>query len=169
MKFFKPKFLCAAIALAGMMLMATSCDSDNDDIKNISSEYSSALSNMFPGVKNASWEQKGAYKVADFTYDGYEKEAWFDAKAQWTMTQTEYNKNLSALPEAVQTSFAKSQYASSKIDDVDGYERTDATFYVIEVEQTNSADQDIYFNADGTITKVVPADGNEVTPTSPIQ
>lgn len=169
MKKFKFCYLVAAMALTGTMAFATSCSNDDDDIKNIPSDFSSALTSMFPGVKNVTWEQEGAYKVADFYYDGFEKDVWFNGKAEWAMTQTEYNQNITALPEPVQAAFASSQYATWWVDEVDGYERPDATFYVIEVEQAGLADQDIYITADGTITQVVPDTGFSVTPTSPIQ
>ncbi len=168
MRFLKHKLCLVMLALTSTMGVAACSEDDDNDLKNVPVQYTSALQVLFPKAKQVDWEQEGTYKVAEFYHEGYETDVWFDAQAQWVMTQTDYKNNVNLLPTAVANAFNQSQYAACVVDDVDGYQRKDATFYVIEVEMPGKADQDIYINSDGEITQVLAENVSYVTPTSPI-
>lgn len=160
--------MLAACACAGLMSLSVACDKD-DDIKNIPDEYTAALAEKFPDAKNVVWEKDGSYKKAEFSYTGYDREVWFDKSAKWAMTTTEYNLHIEALPKPVVDAFYSSEYSTWELDDVEGYERPDVTFYVIDVEDRNDTEREIYITSEGTITKVVPYDVHEITPTTPYE
>jgi len=51
------------------------------------------------------------------------------------------------------------------VDDIDKYERTDRTFYLIEIETKGQQDRDLFFGEDGTLLKdEVDRENNDVTP-----
>ena len=61
--------------------------------------------------------------------------------------------------------FQNGQYASWRVDDIDKYERTDRTFYLIEIETKGQQDRDLFFGEDGTLLKdEVDRENNDVTP-----
>ena len=81
------------------------------------------------------------------------------------MTELDFGVNLQLLPEAVRNVFQNGQYASWRVDDIDKYERTDRTFYLIEIETKGQQDRDLFFGEDGTLLKdEVDRDNNDVTP-----
>lgn len=167
MELIKNKWFMALLAMVFFVGLPACGDDDDDDIK-VPDQYAEALKAKFPNATQVSWEREGAYMVAEFQYNGYSTDVWYDGQAKWVMTETDYNRDLNALPTAVVNAFNQSQYAASTIDEIDGYERADATFYVIEVEVAGMGDQDIYINSEGVITKVVDDYGSNVTPTTPI-
>lgn len=129
-----------------------SCDNDDDNSIAVPTELQNAFSSKYPNAANVKWETKSGYYVADF-YDGYEASAWFTQDGKWQMTETDIP--YSALPQAVKTSFEKSEYASWKQDDVDKLERTGVeTIFVIEIENQNQ-EIDLYYSADGTLIKSI--------------
>jgi hypothetical protein len=115
-------------------------------------------------VNGVEWEKNRGYYVAEF-WSNAVVEAWFDAKGEWRMTETDMGKSLAALPEAVQKAFADSQYSTWRVDDLDKYERPADAFYLFEVETNGQRDRDLYFAPDGTLLKDdVDKDNHEVTP-----
>ena len=52
------------------------------------------------------WETKGAYYVADFHEDNFEKEAWFTKDGVWQMTETDLR--YADLPAPVRSSYESS-------------------------------------------------------------
>lgn len=94
------------------------------------------------------WEQKGVYYVADCQADGREKEVWFDANANWLMTETELN-SINNLPPAVLTAFMESSYNNWVVDDVVilEYPNEPSTEFVVTVEQGKKVD--LYFSEGG--------------------
>ena len=47
------------------------------------------LNEMCIRDRRIEWETKGAYYVADFHEDNFEKEAWFTKDGVWQMTETD--------------------------------------------------------------------------------
>ena len=92
------------LAMAGMAM--TSCDDDDDDRWQPDVQVVSALEEKYPGVSRAEWDVQtdgtGRYNVADFWYDGVEREAWFDNNGEWFMTESDIRYE--QLPQAVRTS-----------------------------------------------------------------
>ena len=151
----KLKLHLLLLALCGMAFLP-SCENDDDIAPSAVPEATrSAFEARFPNVNNAHWGAKRNYHVAEFYNNGREVEAWFTTDSEWRMTETDLGINLSLLPAAVQEAFAASQYASWAIDDIDQYERTDGTFYLIDVETRGQRDHDLFFAPDGTLIKAV--------------
>ena len=147
------------IILAGCAAMlATGCDKHNaTDRFHASAQAQASLLEMYPDATDIAWHAKNGYAVADFrtTSSAGVNSAWFDNGGTWYMTETEISFN--QLPEAVQTAFKASEYASWRVDDIDKLEREGAeTVYVIEAEgmtETGEAEVDLYYSPDGVLVK----------------
>ena len=164
----KTKFYGMFMAMCAMVAF-TGCDNDDDDIR--VSDVPNAVMNTFeakyPNVSHAEWENKQGYYVADFWQEGIETHVWIDSKAEWQMTELDLGVNLQLLPEAVRNAFQSGQYANWRVDDIDKYERTDRTFYLIEIETKGEQDRDVYYAEDGSILKdEVDRENNDVTPST---
>lgn len=141
--------LMAVIVLA----MGTSCEKE-DDIRNVSPEFTEALNSMYPDVFMAQWERQGGYIVAEFYADGVEHNVWYTTEAVWCMTETDFGRSFDKLPEPVQEAFKGSVYGNGwNVDDIDKYERVSDTFYLIEVEKRGERDRDLYYSPDGVLLK----------------
>ena len=68
-------FLLLALGVFAFALQ--SCDDDDNDGISVPAELSNALAKEHPNAQRIEWETKGAYYVADFHEDNFEKEAWF--------------------------------------------------------------------------------------------
>ena len=164
----KTKFYGMFMAMCAMVAF-TGCDNDDDDIR--VSDVPNAVMNTFeakyPNVSYAEWENKQGYYVADFWQEGIETHVWIDSKAEWQMTELDLGVNLQLLPEAVRNAFQSGQYANWRVEDIDKYERTDRTFYLIEIETKGEQDRDVYYAEDGSILKdEVDRENNDVTPST---
>jgi len=164
----KTKFYGLFLALVGAVVF-TGCSDDDDDIRvsDVPTSVVNALQVKFRNVSRAEWENKQGYYVADFWQEGLETHVWNDQKAEWKMTELDFGTNLGLLPDAVERAFLNGQYANWRVDDIDKFERTDRTFYLIEIETKGQQDRDLFFAEDGSILKdEVDRDNNEVTPTT---
>lgn len=133
--------------LAGSVCLI-SCD---DDDKKAPDLIQQAFNVKYPNATVHEWEYKNGYSVADFINNGREAEAWFDAQGQWYMTETDYGRDLSQLPQVVQQAFQSSLYASWYLEDIDMLEYpTQATVYVFDLEQ-GEMDYMLRITADGTV------------------
>ena len=154
------------ILLAVCSLLAFSACENEDDV--LVSDVPQAVLNTFkakyPNIL-PEWESKQGYYVAEFFQEGIETEMWITAQGEWAMTEMDLGMNLNLLPQPVLDAFKASTYATWQVDDMDKYERTDRTFYLIEVETAGQADRDLFYNPDGTLIKdVVDKDNNDITP-----
>ena len=105
----------ASLLLAGFAF--TSCDDDNDNYTP-DEKIVNVLYEKYPNAQRIDWELQHDHYVADFYDNNIEKEAWFNTKGEWVMTESDILfKNL---PEAVQTAFNESDYKNWKIEDVNG-------------------------------------------------
>jgi hypothetical protein len=112
-----------------------------------------SFENKYPGALRVEWEVKNTYKVADFYFQSFEAEAWFENDGTWVLTETDIR--FDDLPEAIKTAIAASPYASWRVDDVDKIERPHvATIYVIEVEQ-GKQEVDLHYAEDGVLIKEI--------------
>lgn len=154
----KTKLLLMSLAMLGLALQA--CNDDDDHHRNPAAERT--FKTMYPGATSVRWEGIRGYSVADFRYEGYERDAWYNREGVWFMTETDIPFN--DLPAGVKTSFGASEYAQWTVDDVDMVERKDIeTVYILEVEQGNQ-EYDLYYTEDGTLIKAVPDGDNDYLP-----
>ena len=154
------------ILLAVCSMLAFSACEKEDDV--LVSDVPQAVLNTFkakyPNIL-PEWESKQGYYVAEFFQEGMETEMWITAQGEWAMTEMDMGMNLNLLPQPVLDAFKASTYATWQVDDMDKYERTDRTFYLIEVETAGQADRDLFYNPDGTLIKdVADKDNNDISP-----
>lgn len=157
------------IALCSIIAFSSCDDDDDNDHIAPSKELQEALNDRYPNITVAEWENKAGYYVAEFYDNGKETEVWFNSTAEWVMTETDYGKNISLLPQSVQTAFNESAYTNWIVDDIDRYERPDKTFYVIEIEYRGQRDRYLFYSEDGTLIKDVEDNGNNtILPSTPV-
>lgn len=143
----------------------TGCD-DNDDVTNLSGVIENAFNDKFPDATWVEWERKAGYYVAEFRQDGMDVEAWYDNQGSWRMTESDFGRNLTLLPQAVQTTFQSSGYSQWTVDDIDEYECPDKTFYLIEVKKAGQRDRKLFYSQDGLLLKdVEDKENDDVLPT----
>ena len=147
--------LVSTLALAG-------CNKDEDNGSRepaVSKQAQAALTEKYPNATNVRWTAKDKYVVASFSLPesraaeaGIDLAAWFDNGGAWYMTETDIP--FTALPEAVQTAFEASEYASApwRTDDVDMLEH--------EVVENEFADEVPEKKREAFIRKLLPPVGN---------
>ena len=81
----KIKFSILAVMLMTALFSFSSCSDDDDTYLPPNQAIINALNQLYPGVKNIEWEQKGVYYVADCWVGNDELDVWFDANANWIM------------------------------------------------------------------------------------
>ncbi len=119
-----------------------------------------ALKNRYPDAEHVTWKSKNGYAVADFDRPDNrlprgrsDCKAWFSPAGTWYMTEQEIA--FEALPEAVRTAFAATEYASWRIDETERFERDGLeTLYVIECELRDT-EVELYYTADGRLFRTV--------------
>lgn len=107
-----------------------------------------ALKQLYPAAQNIEWEMKGDYYVADCWVTGDELDVWFDANANWVMTENELD-SIDQLVPAVYTAFMNSEYNAWVVTDV--YVLTfplNPSESVIQVKQ-GSERHSLYFSQEG--------------------
>ncbi len=137
-------------------LVVTSCsDDDDDDGARVPEAVQVAFDSKYGNVGRVEWDrEQGGYLVAEFRKDNREHDAWFTEGGEWVMTEVDYVRDLTALPQAVQAGYAATVYAQDgwTVDDIDEIQRPSyETFYVIEVEKAGQPDYDLYFDLNGTL------------------
>ena len=125
--------LMIAVLVMGLITFS-GCNNDDDTYLPPNPAIVDALNKLYPGVKDIEWSQKGVYFVADCWYSGNELDVWFDANANWIMTEVEISYG--QLPASVSTSFEDSSYADWVIDNLTllSYPNQQSE-YVFEVQQ----------------------------------
>ena len=96
----KFKYYLGAVMLAIILFSFSACDND-DDYMPPNQDIITALKQLYPDVQDIEWSQKGVYYVADCWVNGSELDVWFDANANWIMTEMEIFRE--QLPAAVNT------------------------------------------------------------------
>lgn len=107
--------------MAVLMLTAFSfsaCSDDHNDNTLVPpSNIVEALKQLYPGAQDIEWEMKATYFVADCWVTGDELDVWFDANANWVMTENDL-ESINDLVPAVYTTFINSNYSSWVVTDV---------------------------------------------------
>lgn len=145
-------------------LVVTSCsDDDDDDGARVPEAVQVAFDSKYGNVGRVEWDrEQGGYLVAEFRKDNREHDAWFTEGGEWVMTEVDYVRDLTALPQAVQAGYAATVYAQDgwTVDDIDEIQRPSyETFYVIEVEKAGLPDYDLYFDLNGTLFRELQGEG----------
>lgn len=167
MKIMKLKFYLCSLALCGAMTLQ-SCSDDNDPTT-VSEAVQAAFQAKYPSVTDEKWELQSGYYVAEFWTNGRETDAWFTTAGEWRMTETDLGKDKTALPGEVKAAFESSDYNAWTVEDIDKYERTDKTFYLIEVETAGKPDHKLFYATDGTLLKSADdAENDDILPDTAI-
>lgn len=145
-------------------LVVTSCsDDDDDDGARVPEAVQVAFDSKYGNVGRVEWDrEQGGYLVAEFRKDNREHDAWFTEGGEWVMTEVDYVRDFTALPQAVQAGYAATVYAQDgwTVDDIDEIQRPSyETFYVIEVEKAGQPDYDLYFDLNGTLFRELQGEG----------
>lgn len=114
------KFKFGAWAILMMLIAFTfsACDDDDNEQAYIPpSNIVEALKQLYPNAQNVEWEMQGSYYVADCWVTGDELDVWFDANANWVMTENEL-ESIDQLVPAVYTAFNNSMYSSWVVTEV---------------------------------------------------
>lgn len=79
------------------------------------------FNSAYPAAQVKDWdkERDGTYE-AEFTLNGVEWEAYYDANGNWTRTERDVRR--SDVPQAVWNALAKSSYAGWKVDDIEEHQ-----------------------------------------------
>lgn len=155
----------AFAGMAGLAVLLTACDNNDDDHKNAiepTEPVVQAFNEKYPDASRPIFTIEGYYYVAEFTNNGVSTEAWLTQQGQWMMDKADTPFN--QLPQPVTTAFNNGLYAGWKVDDTYTIRRDSmATIYKIEAEQGNS-DLDLYYSQYGNLIQAVPDKGNEDAP-----
>lgn len=144
----KFKFHVWIMTLMVTMVSLGSCDND-DTYMPPNQDIITALQQLYPGVRDIEWSQKGVYYVAECWVNNDELDVWFDANANWIMTEMEIYRE--QLPEAVNAAYVDSNYANWVIDNL-----TKLTFpnkseeFVFEV-QNGGQERALYYSVYGAL------------------
>ena len=103
------------VMLAVILFSFSACDND-DDYTPPNQDIVTALKQLYPDVQDIEWDQKGVYYVADCWVDGSDLDVWFDANANWIMTEMEIFRE--QLPAAVNAAYEESGYGDWVIDNL---------------------------------------------------
>lgn len=138
--------------LVTFALSACSSDDNNDSII-VPDAVAKALAQKYPSATGVDWERKGLYFVADCWLDGKEANIWYDANANWQMTELDIMWN--NIPPAVQTAFSNSEYANWVQEDLYSLEYPlNPMQFVIQIKQGNTEYQLFYSGDGGLINKI---------------
>lgn len=149
------------VILLAVVFAFGSCSNADDDYLPPNSDIVTALHELYPGVKDIEWSQKGVYYVADCWVDGNELDVWFDANANWVMTEQELFEE--QLPEAVNTAYLESNYADWVIDDITKLTYpSKAEEYLLEV-QRGTQERALYYSVYGGLLKEKDITGADFT------
>lgn len=165
-KIMEKRILYLFFALIAVFSFSSCDDDDDNDLKpdQVPAAAVQTMNTRFPDAQRVSWEYKGAYVVAEFYENGLEKDAWFTRDGVWKMTEVDYRRDLTFLPAEVNSAFETGEYGYWTVDDIKYYERTDKSFYLIEVEKAGQRDMDLYYATDGALMKAVVGSDVDITP-----
>lgn len=152
----KKTFILLLTAIAA--LCAFACN--DDDGYSAPDAVREALKTRYPDAEHVTWKSKNGYAIADFDRPDNrlpegrsDCKAWFSPAGTWYMTEQEIA--FEALPEAVRTAFAATEYASWRIDETERFDRDGLeTLYVIECELRDT-EVELYYTADGRLIRSV--------------
>lgn len=143
-------YLLGAVLMLSTLALGSCGDDDDDTYLPPNQEIVNTFKKLYPNATNVEWKQKGVYYIADCWADGREKTVWFDANANWLMTETDID-SINNLPPAVYTAFTEGEYGNWVVDDVDILEYPiKSPEYVVEVEQKNPKSEiQLFYSEDG--------------------
>lgn len=136
-----------AVMLMAVLFSFSSCDNDDDNYLPPNPDIITMLHQLYPTVQNIEWSQKGVYYVADCWVDGSELDVWFDANANWVMTETEIFRE--QVPAAVNTAFQEGNYANWVIDDLTRLTFPQKTEIIVFEVQLGGQERALYYSVFG--------------------
>lgn len=106
----------------------------------------------FPNSKDIDWETAANIYEVEFEIGRTDYKAYYDGDANLIMYVIDINE--AEIPAIVKNA-AMSKYPNYKFDDIKKILRGTETFYVVEMEKSNSADIKAKFKPDGTFIKEI--------------
>lgn len=144
------KIMAAALLLLVMTPIAA-CGDNDDDKMSPDKELKQALASRYPSMKVDKWEKKKNWSVAEGRIDGVSADVWFDVSNQWAMTEYDYDRDLTRLPQPVANAIATGDFRDWTVDDIEYFERRSESFYRIEVETAGQPDVYLMYMPDGSL------------------
>ena len=143
------KMTLLTLLLLLSVTLFTACEKD-DDIRNPSQAMVNALAKLYPTASSVEWEKKGPYTVADCIVEGRFTDVWFSDDTSWVMTEIE--QTVGEMTVEVKATLAASKYATWRIEEVAKLlYPEDRVEYVIEVEEGERREMNLYFDAEGAL------------------
>lgn len=148
--------------IAGIALIFTSCDTDNNEGVIPLPSVTQAFQEKYPDARDVFFNVDGIYFVVDFKNNNVSTTAWFTDQGVWVMDKAYLP--FQQLPTEVITAFKASNYSQWPVDDSYVINHIDsAVIYKIEVESGDN-EVDLYYSVSGELLKVVEDDPNGDSP-----
>lgn len=154
------------VVFAGLLLLPLNTlaqpHSTDDDDEAVHEDYvpenvKNSFNDLYPTALGAEWEREGRYYEVDFEVDGELLEAKFRKDGQWMQTSQEIRR----APKPVYEAFSGSEYADSRIHEVEHVKSAGITeFYVLEVDH-NDRELELQYLPNGELIKTQLDDANE--------
>ncbi len=129
-----------------ILLLVLACDTD----KKVPEKVLASFEQKFPGAKNVEWDMENDSEwEAEFIMDEVEYSSNFTNDGQWT--ETEFELNISELPEEVQLVIA-SNYSDYNIEAIESSETKEGIVYEIALEK-GEINVELTISKEGVIVK----------------
>lgn len=137
-----------------ILLLVLACDTD----KKVPEKVLASFEQKFPGAKNVEWDMENDSEwEAEFIMDEVEYSSNFTNDGQWT--ETEFELNISELPEEVQLVIA-SNYSDYNIEAIESSETKEGIVYEIALEK-GEINVELTISKEGVIVKKETVEENE--------
>lgn len=137
-----------------ILLLVLACDTD----KKVPEKVLASFEQKFPGAKNVEWDMENDSEwEAEFIMDEVEYSSNFMVNGEWT--ETEFELNISELPEEVQLVIA-SNYSDYNIEAIESSETKEGIVYEIALEK-GEINVELTISKEGDIVKKETVEENE--------
>ncbi|MCC8019065.1 MAG: PepSY-like domain-containing protein [Rikenellaceae bacterium] len=163
------------ILICAVAIWAVACSKSEDFGVQVSNDTLDAFNDRFPGAKSVSWDKRGVYKVALFSYGGDKLTAWYTQDGVWCMTERTLPEG--GIPRQVVNSFQLDEGRTGKsVLRVDHLTRDGIEDIYVMVTGSDGDMTEYYYSEDGIQVKTVAGEEriyddyrNEIVPAIPSQ
>ncbi len=150
-------FLAVLFFLSGTLITNAQ---ENIDEKDVPEVIVTKLGNLFPGVKDVSWQKSSEEYYANFTYEENPSYCAFHYTGRWIVSKT--HAKLEDIPRSLQRSLSN-DFGQCKIEDILLKEDKDISEYIITLNDTAEETTILaYFDIAGNFVKKTDTDGNDL-------